>query len=149
MQHVSTYNSHLQAELTTVIVLQGGYEHLGSNMAYSILLLFFFYTVWLIQVFNVLLKVVLFVRRVHNYLCLLFFCFRSSPLDWGSVGGGFLSSTCTSVCLCFLFMGGLRLVLSFVMWLPVSLVQCWVGLSFCLSVAYPSCGVNGFPRSNI
>jgi len=36
MQHVSTYNSHLQAELRTVIALQGGCAHLGSNMAYSV-----------------------------------------------------------------------------------------------------------------
>jgi len=35
MQHVSTYNRHLQAKLRTVIALQGGCAHLGSNMAYS------------------------------------------------------------------------------------------------------------------
>jgi len=37
MQHVSTYSSHLQAKLRTVIALQGGCVHLGSNMAYSVL----------------------------------------------------------------------------------------------------------------
>jgi len=36
MQHVSTYNSHLQAKLRTVIVLQGGCVYLGSYMAYSV-----------------------------------------------------------------------------------------------------------------
>jgi len=36
MQHVSTYISHLQAKLRTVIALQGGCAHLGSNMAYSV-----------------------------------------------------------------------------------------------------------------
>jgi len=35
--------------------------------------------------------------------------------------GGF-PSTCTSVCFCFLFMGRLRLVFSFVTWLPLSLL---------------------------
>ena len=38
-----------------------------------------------------------------------------------SVGGLFLS-TCTSVCYCFLFLGRLRLVFSFVRWMSVSLV---------------------------
>ena len=37
MQHVSTYNSHLQAKLRTVIALQGGCVHLGSHMAYSVI----------------------------------------------------------------------------------------------------------------
>jgi len=41
MQHVSTYSSHLQAKLRTVIALQRGYAHLGSHMAYSVLLRFF------------------------------------------------------------------------------------------------------------
>ena len=36
MQHVSTYNSHLQAKLRTVIALQGGCAHLGSHMAYIV-----------------------------------------------------------------------------------------------------------------
>jgi len=36
MQQVSTYNSHLQATLRTVIALQGGCVHLGSNVAYSV-----------------------------------------------------------------------------------------------------------------
>ena len=36
MQHVSTYNSHLQAKLRTVIASQGGYVRLGSHMAYSV-----------------------------------------------------------------------------------------------------------------
>ena len=36
MQHVSTYNSHLQAMLRTVIALQGGCVHLGSHVAYSV-----------------------------------------------------------------------------------------------------------------
>jgi len=36
MQHVSTYNSHLQAKLRTVIALQGGCAHWGSHMAYSV-----------------------------------------------------------------------------------------------------------------
>ena len=38
MQHVSTYNSHLQATLRTVIALQDGCAHLGSQMAYSVFL---------------------------------------------------------------------------------------------------------------
>jgi len=36
MQHVSTYNSHLQAKLRNIIALQGGCEHLGSHMAYGV-----------------------------------------------------------------------------------------------------------------
>jgi len=36
MQHVSTYNSHLQAKLRTIIALQGGCVQLGSSMAYSV-----------------------------------------------------------------------------------------------------------------
>ena len=36
MQHVSTYNSHLQAKLRTINVLQGGCAHLGSHTAYSV-----------------------------------------------------------------------------------------------------------------
>ena len=36
MQHVSTYTSHLQAKLRTVIALQGGCAHLGFHMAYSV-----------------------------------------------------------------------------------------------------------------
>jgi len=36
MQHVSTYNSHLQAKLRTVIALQGGCAYLGSHKAYSV-----------------------------------------------------------------------------------------------------------------
>jgi len=36
MQHVSTYISHLQAKLRTVIALQGGCAHLGSHMAYRV-----------------------------------------------------------------------------------------------------------------
>jgi len=36
MQHVSTYNSHLQAKLRTVNTLQVGCAHLGSHMAYSV-----------------------------------------------------------------------------------------------------------------
>jgi len=39
MQNVSTYNSHLQAKLRTVIALQGGCAHLGSHMAYSVFLI--------------------------------------------------------------------------------------------------------------
>jgi len=31
MQHVSTYNSHLQAKLRTVNALQGGCAHLGPH----------------------------------------------------------------------------------------------------------------------
>ena len=45
MQHVSTYNSHLQAKLRTVIALQAGCVHLGSHMAYSVLLRFFMHNV--------------------------------------------------------------------------------------------------------
>jgi len=41
MQHVSTYNSHLQAKLRTVNALPGGCTNLGSHMAYSVLLWFF------------------------------------------------------------------------------------------------------------
>jgi len=36
MQHVSTYNSLLQAKLRNLIALQGGCGHLGSNMADSV-----------------------------------------------------------------------------------------------------------------
>jgi len=36
MQHVSTYNSHLQAKLRTVNALQDGCAHLGFDMAYSV-----------------------------------------------------------------------------------------------------------------
>jgi len=36
MQHVSTYNNLLQAELRTVNALLGGCAHLGSRMAYSV-----------------------------------------------------------------------------------------------------------------
>ena len=42
MQHVSTYNSHLQAKLRTVIFLQDGCAHLGSHMAYSVFAVGFF-----------------------------------------------------------------------------------------------------------
>ena len=35
MQHVSTYNSHLQAKIRTFISLQGGCAHLESRMDYS------------------------------------------------------------------------------------------------------------------
>ena len=45
MQHVSTYNSHLQAKLRTVIYLQGGCAHLGSHMAFSVLLPVFIHNV--------------------------------------------------------------------------------------------------------
>ena len=41
MQHVSTYNNHLQAMLRIVIALQVGCAHLGSNMAYSAFAAFF------------------------------------------------------------------------------------------------------------
>jgi len=41
MQHVSTYNNHLQAKLRTVIVLQGDCARLGSHVTYSVLLRFF------------------------------------------------------------------------------------------------------------
>ena len=44
--------------------------------------------------------------RVQNYLSPLFCCFCSSPLGWsGGGGGGVFSSTYTSVCFCFLFLG--------------------------------------------
>ena len=36
MQHVSTYNSHLQAKLRTVIALRESCAYLGSHMAYSV-----------------------------------------------------------------------------------------------------------------
>jgi hypothetical protein len=42
MQHVSTYNSHLQAKLRTVIAPQGGRAHLGFRMAYSVFAVVFF-----------------------------------------------------------------------------------------------------------
>ena len=42
MQHVSTYNSHLQAKLRTVNALQSDCAHLGSHMAYSVFAMFFF-----------------------------------------------------------------------------------------------------------
>ena len=68
-------------------------------------------------------------------------CCAFGALRRSGVGvGGFFSSTFTSVCFCFLFMGRLRLVFSFVRCLPVSLVWWWVGLGFCPSVAYRSCG---------
>jgi len=36
------HNSHLQAKLRTVNVLQGGCVHLGSHMAYSVFAVVFF-----------------------------------------------------------------------------------------------------------
>ena len=42
MQHVSTYNSHLQAKLRTVFALQGGCAHLGSHMSYCVFAAVFF-----------------------------------------------------------------------------------------------------------
>jgi len=42
MQHVSTYNSHLQAKLRTVIAPQGGCARLGSHMAYSVFAVAFY-----------------------------------------------------------------------------------------------------------
>ena len=42
MQHVSTYISHLQAKLRTVIALQGGCMHLGSHIAYSVFAMVFY-----------------------------------------------------------------------------------------------------------
>jgi len=42
MQHVSTYNSHLQAKLRTVNALQVGCAHLESHMAYSVFAVVFF-----------------------------------------------------------------------------------------------------------
>jgi len=42
MQHVSTYNNHLQAKLRTFIALQGGCAYLGSHMAYSVFTAVFF-----------------------------------------------------------------------------------------------------------
>ena len=44
MQHVSTYNSHLQAKLRTVNALQGDCAHLGSDMAYSVFAVVFLRT---------------------------------------------------------------------------------------------------------
>jgi len=41
VQHVSSYNSHLQATLRTVNALQGGCAHLGSHMSYIVFLCFF------------------------------------------------------------------------------------------------------------
>ena len=46
MQHVSTYNSHLQAKLRTVIALQDGCAHFGSHMAYSVFIHNVTYTVF-------------------------------------------------------------------------------------------------------
>jgi len=45
MHHVSTYISHLQAKLRTVIALQGGCVHLGSHMAYSVFAAVFIHNV--------------------------------------------------------------------------------------------------------
>ena len=45
MQHVSTYNSHLQSKLRTVIALQVGCAHLGSHMAYRGFAAFFIHNV--------------------------------------------------------------------------------------------------------
>ena len=45
MQHVSTYNSHLQAKLRTVIALHGGCAYLGSHMAYSVFAAVFIHNV--------------------------------------------------------------------------------------------------------
>ena len=42
MQHVSAYNSHVQAKLRSVTALQGGCAHLGSDMAYSVFAVVFF-----------------------------------------------------------------------------------------------------------
>ena len=44
LQHVSIYNTHLQAKLRTVIALQGGYALLGSHKAYSVFVAVFLFT---------------------------------------------------------------------------------------------------------
>jgi len=44
MQHVSTYNSRLQAKLRTVNALKGSCAHLGSHMAYSVFAVVFLRT---------------------------------------------------------------------------------------------------------
>ena len=43
MQHVSTSNSHLQAKVRTINILQGGCMHLGTHMAYSVFAVVFMY----------------------------------------------------------------------------------------------------------
>ena len=45
MKHVSTYYSHLQAKLRTVIALQCGCAHSGSHMAYSVFTAVFIHNV--------------------------------------------------------------------------------------------------------
>jgi len=82
MQHVSTCNSHLQAKLRTVIALQSGCGHLGSNMAYSVFAAFFIHNVTYIYC-----AIINSVWRAQICLCPLFFCFWSSSLEWGGVGG--------------------------------------------------------------
>jgi len=44
LQHVSTYNSHLQSKLRTVNALQGGWAYLGPHMAYSVFSVGFLHT---------------------------------------------------------------------------------------------------------
>ena len=44
IQHVSTYNSRLQAKLRTFNALQGGCARLGSHMAYSVFAVVFIRT---------------------------------------------------------------------------------------------------------
>jgi len=87
MQHVSTYNSHLQATLRTVNALQGGCAHLGSHMAYSVFAAVFFMR-------NVTYIYYAIISRVKCVACakllisaVLLLC--SSLLEWGGGGGGF------------------------------------------------------------
>ena len=63
MQHVSTYNSHLQAKLRTVNALQVCCAHLGSHMAYSVFAVVFLRTQSNI---STMLSAVLSTWRVQN-----------------------------------------------------------------------------------
>ena len=101
MQHVSTYNSLLQAKLRIVIALQGGCAHLGSHMAYS----FFIHNVTYIYCAIISrVKCVACAKLLASVVLLLLEL--SVGVGWG--WGDFLS-TCTSVCFCFLFIGRLLL----------------------------------------
>jgi len=82
MQHVSTYNSHLQAKLRTVNALQGGCTHLGSHMTYSIFAVVF--SVHKVSLYTMLLYVGLSTWPVQNYyLWTVVIPLCSSPLEWG------------------------------------------------------------------
>jgi len=135
MHNVSTYNSHLQAKLRTVITITGWCAFWIPHGLQCYCCSFFYNVIYIAM----LLQVGLSVWRVQNYLCPSFFCFCSSPLEW-SGGEVFFRPLVLLYVSALCFMGRMCLVFSFVGWLPASWVQWWVRLGFYPSVAYPSCG---------